>query len=147
MASRKMVDKVPGALDELVAILWREGKRPYNLELDKDGDVRHPFNQNTVAWRIKIFKRWPKGRKWACGKYFDSCRQLIVQRFPEVFEGGEATQDAFDGMFKLMRSLADGGKWGDMEKIEKMNLYTAMYELTLSLREQAEAKASMAQTY
>ncbi len=146
MAYRKLVDKVEGAMDELAAVLWREGKKFYKLEKDPDGDIRVPFNQNTVAWRARLFRRWPEGRKWAIARMYDGCRQQIMQQFPDVFgaPGGEGdVQQSFDGMFKLMRGLAADGKYGTFENIEKMNLYTALYELTLAMEEQEEQRHAM----
>lgn len=146
MAYRKLVDGIDGAMDELAAVLWREGKKFYKLDKDPDGDVRVPFTQNTVPWRARLFKRWPKGRKWAIAKMYDGCRLQIMQQFPDVFgaPGGEAAvQESFDGMFKLMRSLAADGKYGTFEQVEQMNLYTAMYELTLAMEEQEEQRSMM----
>lgn len=145
MAYRKLLDERPGAMDELIAVLWREGKRPYNLEKDVDGDIRLPFNQNTLPWRAHRFRRWPIGRKWAAVRFFDGCRQLLIQKFPRVFDAGEVDGSyvAFDGMFRLMRSLAGDARYGDFDKVMHLNLYTALYELTVCLEEQDAAEAAL----
>lgn len=126
-----------GSLDQLIAVLYRPAKKNYNTRLDKDGDIRIDFNANTVNYYASKIKKCPIGFKHAVLIFYDGCREKIKLNNPNIF--GDGGEDNHTGMYGLMRGLA-GPKFGEMEKVEKMYLHTALLELNLLIEEAASMK-------
>lgn len=136
------VNAKPGdfsSLHKLVAVLYRHAKKKYNTKLDKDGDIRIEFNANTVNYFAAKVARWPIGIKHAILMFYDGCRQKIKNNNPNIF--GEGGSDNGTGMYGLMRGLA-GAKFGEMEKVEKMYLHTALLEINLLIEEEQRIESA-----
>jgi len=145
MRYKMILDGVPGAMDELIAILYRPGKPHYDLGVDKDGDVRIDYNGNTVAARATAIAKWPIEVKQAIVFFYDGCRMELIKNHPIVFDQSNNEQgfqhDQFHGMFMMMRGIAADGKFGDFEKVENLYMYTALTEVTQMLIEQKKLEA------
>lgn len=130
MYHRLVSDKSEMAMNDLIAVLYREKKAGYNKKRNTDGDIRAPFNHNEVAYRSAKIASWPNAVKHAIIYWYDGCRQNLTLSYPAVFEGGEKqpTKMYFDGLFGLMRNIA-GPRYGLLENVEKLNVHTAMMEM------------------
>lgn len=141
MYYRMHLDKVPDALDKLIAVLYREKKLFYNTRIDAAGDVRKPFNGNTVEHRARQIARWPQPVKDAILLFYDGCREHFMAANPAVFstDEGASESEQFHGFFLMMRNLAADGKFGDFGKVENLPFYTALYEASFLVNEAAQA--------
>lgn len=125
------------ALNNLVAVLYRPSKPNYNNRLNPDGDTRKPFNSHVIPYYSNTISKWPEDIKQAILRYYDGCREYIAALYDKLFSGtgdaqGDAQTDA--GMFDVMRSLC-GAKFGELEKVERINLHTALYEVEKTIEE------------
>jgi hypothetical protein len=147
MRYRMILDQVPGALEELIAILYREPVPGYDRKKDSAGDIRQPYNGNTVPYRAGLIRRWPANVKYAVLLFYDGCRQLIIDQHPEVFTSGDqdtiSNEDQFQGMFMMIRGLAADGKYGTFEEVEQLYVYTALNELTQLIQENKEMEEKL----
>ncbi|MFC4230568.1 hypothetical protein ACFOW1_01610 [Parasediminibacterium paludis] len=141
MYYRMHLDKVPDALDKLIAVLYREKKLFYNTKIDAAGDVRKAYNSNTVEHRAKQIAKWPQPVKDAILLFYDGCREHFIASNPAVFskDGGETESEQFHGFFLMMRNLAADGKFGTFDKVENLPFYTALYEASFLVNEAAQA--------
>ncbi len=130
----------PGALEKLIAVLYRKGKLAYDEKLNIDGDIRMEFNANVIDYYSLKVAKWPMEVKWAILLFYDGCRKKISDDNEAIFSGGDGSGDPGTGMYGVMRGLA-GPKFGDLEKVEKMYLHTALLELNLMMEEQAAIEA------
>lgn len=140
---KRIIDGDEAAVNDLIAVLYRKPKKHYHLAEDKDGDIREPYNGNTVAYRSRIIANWNRHVKIAILMFYDACRQQIIKQHPVVFKKGNdddefSTEQQFLGMFLMMRGLAADGKYGDMDKIEDLYVLTALNEMTQKILEQKE---------
>lgn len=136
--------KTDDALCHLVTILYRMPKKDYNKQKDEDGDIRQPFNNSTVPYYKKQISQWPKEVLQAIAIWYDACREKLRKDNPEIYPQTEvqsADADEAD-MFGILRGLA-GGKYGDFEKVEKLPLYTALYELNFLIAENKRLEAEV----
>lgn len=127
-----------GTLNNLVAILYRPGKKGYDKKRDPDGDIRQDFNHNELPFHARIVSKWPPAIKQAIFIWYDSCRQDLIDQNPLVFKEPSANsyESQFDvGLYGMMRSLA-GEKLGPIEKVENMYVQTACMEIGLMKEEE-----------
>ena len=127
------------AINELVAILYRPRKpKPYDIKRNKEGDVRIPFHYAEVVWNKKIVAKWPMHVKAGIVMWYDGCRQLLRELYPQAFsQKSSNSRNYFDGLFETMRSIA-GTRYGDFDKVEHMNVHTAFREIAAGMKEAAE---------
>lgn len=124
------------ALNELVAILYRPAKPNYDIAKNLDGDCRIAFNNNATDFYKKQISQWATDVKQAILLFYDGCRKKIADENPEIFSGTSSSDNESDGdMFGILRGLASDGKYGDFEKVEKLPLYTALYEMNFLIAE------------
>lgn len=125
----------------LAAVLYRPGKPGYDTVRDPDGDIRVPFNNNELEYWAKKFTSWPVAVLQSILVWYDGCKQLLIDAHPNVFmkhEGTQTVETQERGVFNLMRTLADGGKYGDFERVGDMNIHLAMFEMEKLVIEQKE---------
>lgn len=128
-------------LDKLTAVIYREPKKNYNRIKDEDGDLRAPFNANTVPYRAKKYiKHWPLSVKHAALMWFDGCREALHKAYPVFDSGGEPSTDP--RLFKLVRALS-GTKYGSFKEVEMLNVHIVMSELMCLKKEAAELKREL----
>ena len=121
------------ALNNLVAVLYRPGKRGYNHPINPDGDCRIPFNENICGHNVKKIKRWPLVTKLAIATWYAHCREQIVKENEDVF--GEDGEAAKYGMISIIRSIAKEGTHGNFESVENKPLPLMMIELNETVAE------------
>lgn len=127
-----------GAIDSLIAVLYRKGKKNYDEKRNPDGDIREDFNHNELPYHASKIAKWPNEVKQAIFLWYDACRQQLIDANPLVFKepSNSSFQSQFDtGLYGMMRSLA-GDKLGPIEKVENMYVHTAMMELGLIKEEE-----------
>lgn len=132
--SEYVADKQEEALNNLVAVLYRPAKPGYNYRLDSQGDARRAFNPNEVEYYANVVATWPAEVKHAILFFYDGCRQKLLEDYEEVFQG-DSGEGSDTGMFGIIRGIADGGKYGDIDKVEGLNIHTALLELSMQLKE------------
>lgn len=139
MYYRMMKDGVYMAMEKLVAVLYRRAKENYDRKLDRDGDIREPYNSNVTDFHANVILKWPTKVKHAIVLFYDGCREHLIRQFPDVFAPGDTNSNEwFMGMFTVIRGIADDGKYGKFDEVENLNIYTALLELTLLLKEAKE---------
>jgi hypothetical protein len=131
-----ITDKDETALDYLIAVLYRPAKANYDIAKNVDGDVREPFNPNTIDARAGIISQWPANVKYAILQWFDGCRESITDLY-DLFSGSSTKEKTQPGMFELIRGLC-GTKYGSFKEVEQMNVHMAMRELELMKEEAAK---------
>lgn len=121
--------KDEAALNELVAVLYRPGKKKYDLIRDPEGDRRKPFVQNECSYNAReIIALWPPSVKLAIATWYGGCRTHIVRNNPDVFEGGSGEASRY-GLVSVMLNIAEGGVFGDFNKVEEQYVHLVMMQL------------------
>lgn len=116
-------------LNNLIAVIYRPGKKGYNLSVNVDGDVRQPFNDNlTLQYKNRV-ARWPKIIKLSILHWFEGCLFNLIDLNPDIF-GGSSNEIAKYGLWSIMRGVAEKGIHGDINQVEKMYVKVFMMELT-----------------
>ncbi|NNV57365.1 hypothetical protein [Limnovirga soli] len=138
--SETMEDELE-ALNELVAVLYREPKPNYDVQRNSDGDCRKPFKPADTDYYIKKVARWPLVVKQAILIWYDSCREDLRDSYPEAFKssGTETTGDYYEGLFGLIRSLS-GNKYGTFQDTENLFVHNAFMEIVASIEEEEKLK-------
>lgn len=132
---RMVTEKDPDALDELIAIMYREPKANYDVRRNSDGDIRTPFAHGDIAYHKAKVKKWPNDVKLAIMLWYDGCRQQLVKDYEAVYPKAKTqTDNYFEGLYKMMRSLA-GDKYGTIDKVELIGVHTAHLEITCMLED------------
>jgi hypothetical protein len=138
---RFIFEKDEEQLNELVAILYREGKKNYDRQRNHDGDVRIEFSYNDITFHKHKVKRWPVAVKRAVLLWYDGCRQQLVKDYPEAFNSGEAAvvhdENYFEGLYGIIRSIS-GVKHGTFDRVERMTVPNAFLEIITSIKEERE---------
>lgn len=77
-------------LDRLCACLYRQKKSSKELNArDYNGDVREPFNSNTLDRRTVFFKKIAIAEKMAILTYFAGCKAAMADKFTHIFKKEE----------------------------------------------------------
>lgn len=139
-------EKDEDALDQLVAILYREEKKGYDFKKNIDGDARIAFNLPELRYNKKRVRKWDKGVKLAILMWYASCRQLLTEYYPLAFGGVQNTANYYDGLYKTIRGLS-GQKYGSFKEVEKINLHLAMKEIVETIWEANELKRKHPELY
>lgn len=131
------------ALDKMIAILYRKGKPGYKPDFfDTDGDRREPFNMHTVDLRLKDVESLCTAKKALIAMWYAGCRQEWTESFPHVFPKsleGESEENSSAGWLNTLRGLS-GGKFGDMEKTLRYNMYLILCEAEDLIKQVKEAE-------
>ena len=136
-------------LNELIAILYRPGKKDYDRKLNPDGDERIAFNPNETEWIKKKIKKWPLNIKRAILMWYDGCRQQLEEMYQPAFnaaEGGNA-KDYYDGMYGMMRGIAEKKTYGDFKDVGNMNVHLAYKEILETKFEEEDLKNRYPELY
>ncbi len=132
------------ALNELVAILYREPRKNYDLKRNSDGDTRIPFSFGDIEYHKKIVKRWPIQVQQAILMWYDACREQLRTFYPQAFEGiGDSNSNYYDGLFGLIRNIAAGNKYGDFEKVEHMYVHNMFREIVECIEEDKKLQSQL----
>lgn len=116
------------ALNQMVATLYRPGKKHYDYKRNPDGDLREAYNPNLTDQYADKISNWPKGVKLAVVKWFEDCYVSLKNRYPEAFEGGTGDPARFD-FYSLMTNVSGRGNHGKFADVEKMNIHVFFMEL------------------
>jgi hypothetical protein len=128
----------PDAQNMLIGVLYREMKQGYDLKRDPDGDARVEFNPNEIGYYADIVAGWNEEAKMAIITWFDGCREMMKELYPELFEGSPTKHEPKDpGMFEVIRQLS-GQKYGSFKEAEKLNVHIAARELVAQIKEAKE---------
>lgn len=118
------------ALNELISILYRPGKKGYNIKLDVDGDIRVAYNSHVVPFYKRKVSKWPIKVKLSIAFFYEGCRNNFTNNYKEVFEGESDGGETLPyGIWSIMRDVAEKGVFGDMEKVEDQYVDTLLMEL------------------
>jgi len=83
----------PDLVDELIATLYRPAKpaTQSNIDSDYNGDIRLPLSghETTVRYRLPHVRRMPELAKQLILFWVASCRQAIIDDYPNIFTAPE----------------------------------------------------------
>lgn len=99
--------------NRLLAILYRPAKARTreNIQSGFEGDIRLPYlhHESTVQARQEWVATLPADARQLLVFWFASCRQAIIEGYPNVFSGsGEGSDGRKYGWSGVLLSLADG---------------------------------------
>ncbi len=107
-------------LYSLLACLYR----PYVFgNTNKLGDARQTFNEHSYEARAKSFNRVPKAYAYYALELFRGGRELIVERWKDLFDGDESktSGSTTNGWVSLIYSMA-GDKFGTLQQAKLAKL-------------------------
>ena len=136
----KNIDKA----EELIATIYRPSKPPtkYNKQSAYQGDRRQPLldHEGMVKKRIKKIHLLTSPVKQLILFWFASCRQQIIDNYPNIFESPKGEKSGNDyGWGGVLMALAEGIK--DLDKVAKQPYINAL--TYLSWREDQRIEAEM----
>ncbi len=141
-------EKDVDALNELVAILYRPAKKNYDIKKNTEGDIRVTYNSNETEFFKKQIAKWPLNIKRAIRMWYDGCRQSLEENYRPAFEGGDTSyKDYYDGMYGMIRSIAEKKTYGDFDKVSEMYVALAFKEIAETKLEEEELKQKYPQLY
>jgi hypothetical protein len=112
-----------------VASIYRPGKANYDRTLNKDGDIRQPFNENLISFYSKRIRKVDHRTLIAILHIYEGCRFAMIETFPKVFDGKESELQTF-GLFSLITGVAEDGVMGDFEKVQQKYVQVVLLRLT-----------------
>lgn len=129
----------------LAAIFYRR-KKAFHFIIkhfnNYNGDVRKSYNSNNVDKRAKIFKYAPIGFIYGVYLLFASFQKFIssaqvpwggkVLNLSILFDGptdNEQEENASIGMDSIMFTMAESGAFGDLQKVQKTNLWQILIRM------------------
>jgi hypothetical protein len=109
-------------------------KKGYDVSKDIDGDARIVFNQYLSAhYAKKVISKWPDHLKLSIFFWYECCRNKMMASIDEIFSGGSG-EPAKYGLVSVMRAIAEGGIYGDFDKVQRM--YVKMWVMELDEKEE-----------
>lgn len=130
------------ALIRFVATLYRPAKKGYSLLVNKDGDIRVPFNEHLIKSYAKDIARFSLSHMLGVFIWYMGCRYELIRLFPKVFNGKESDTESF-GLFSLITSVAEDGVMGDFDKVNKKQVHTILLRLTELINQAEKAEADI----
>jgi hypothetical protein len=130
------------ALDQLVATLYRPAKKGYDAKRNPDGDIRIPYNDFLTGYYADKIGGWPAKVKQAILHWYEGCRLKLIDDNPDVFGASSGGGDSLYGLYSVMRTVAEKGIHGDLEKVERMYVKVFLMEINEQLAEAARIKAA-----
>jgi hypothetical protein len=121
--------KDPKYLDDLVAILYRPGRKKYDHRKNSDGDHREPFNPNLSPYNAKQIAKWPMDVKLSIATFYMGCREKKIIDNERVFSGSGEGDESLYGLWSVMRNVAKAGHFGDFDKVQDQYIDTILMEL------------------
>lgn len=115
----------------LFAILYRPEAKDVDMQSpDYKGDRREPYNNFLLNTRTADLMQTGKGVIAVALLWYEACREFIIRKWPEVFEGGTTAEktDAFTGFMRLVNSLASNDVTRT-EQVRQSYLYDVMFTL------------------
>ncbi len=122
------------ALNKLVAVLYRPGKKGYDRHRNPDGDIREPFNDNLIPYQSRLVAAWPFEFKQAIGFWYEGCRNQLLKDFPKVF-GGSGGGESVYGLWDILFNIAEKNVMGDMHMVEGQLLKTVLMVITKTIHD------------
>lgn len=119
---------VPMALENLCAILYRPKG---SGEVHKDGhrlfcgDIREPFNNNSIEAFGRKLRLVPRWRLEAIAMWYEGCRTRIVENNKDIFNS--SSESSGMGWLPVFRALAGGVT--SIEDVGKQRMSLLLYEL------------------
>lgn len=133
------------SLNNLIAVLYRPGRKGYDMKCNPDGDVREPYNDNLTPHYASQIAKWPIRIKYAILHWFEGCYQNLINNNPELFGGGGGEPSLY-GLWSVMRGVAEKGIHGDIKQVEKLYVKVFMMELNEMIREAKKINQLTAKT-
>lgn len=137
------------ALNELIAVLYRPGKKNYDTKRNIDDDIRIAYNHNETAFIKRKIKRWPLNIKRAILMWYHGCRQNLEETYKPVFEDNKAgsSKDYYDGMYGMMRGIAEKKTYGDFNEVGELYVHLAFKEINETKLEERELQLLYPELY
>lgn len=95
-------------LDQLIAILWRPKNYLYNEDSPVDNlDNREVYNEKLRDKRMPLFAKLSADKKLVILHFYQSCRQVFVNNFQEVFTGEKGNKANKYGWLSIYSAMAN----------------------------------------
>lgn len=128
-------------LAEIIAVIYRPAKDGYDFDRNPDGDARLDFNANLIEYYAKKIEQYvPVSVQLSILLWYRGCRNEKVNDNKALFSNLGKNKVGEPGYFDLMRAIAKEGIYGDFEKVERMYVDNAFYELMIARKEVEELK-------
>jgi hypothetical protein len=129
-------------LNNLVAVLYRQRKKNYDLRKNEDGDPRIAFNENLCEYfaESEVYD-WPLKLKLAIAHFYEACRIKLVADNEEVF-GGDG-EPAKHGLISIMIAVAEANAFGPFKEVEQLHVNMVMLQLKEQIHKANEAKRNL----
>ncbi len=132
-------------IDTLIATLYRPKKRPTekNLESGYEGDFRLPYlkHESTVAQRVPTVQRFHVLAKALVVFWFASCRQEIIESYPNVFVQNTSDRKTNNyGWGGVIMQLSEGIV--NLDAVSSQNYANALTYLSMLDEQRREAEAN-----
>jgi len=127
-------------LNLLIATLYR----PQFKGVKKDspyykGDIREPFNENTIDQRADLFSNLSLNYRLAILAFYLGCRSNISKQFPDIFNAQKKSKNKKTGWLGFFYELS-GDKLGNYHAVANMNLFELLFILRKMNENAAEAE-------
>ena len=129
-------------LNRLVAVLYRPGRQAPDAST---GDRRPPYAQHELAARTLLAGQLPLDVRRAILMYYDGCRQVYIEQFPEVFDGTadddpeqapRAPENPGPAYMRILRELAASPEKFDI--IGRQSIGNILFDLSERVKHAAE---------
>jgi hypothetical protein len=134
-----------GALDKLVAVLYRPQRRRYRPKAATyRGDRREDFNEHLVAGRAEQVARLTDAEKLAVLTWYRGCRDELVLHFPLVFTPDEDDEEnprpaSTTTWGQVLRELS-GTSFGTLDETARQPVRTILAKMEDDARRAKELK-------
>ncbi|WP_210519890.1 hypothetical protein [Hymenobacter terricola] len=127
-----------GALDKLLAVLYRPQRRGYRPHAaDYGGDRREEFNEHLVARRAAQLAGLPEAEKLAVLTWYRGCRDELTEHFPLVFTPAEEAGTATTSWGQVLLELS-GGAFGPLDDTARQPARTILAKMEADARRAKE---------
>jgi hypothetical protein len=124
-------------LDLFCATIYRPA-----ADSSDSGDIREPFDRNTIEKRVKYFSKVSSPKKRLAMLWFEIKRLELPKRYPLLFSG--SSSDSSQDWLKTILSMSDG-KFGTFTQTENTPILYFLAEMQRAKEEALEAKKQLKQ--
>jgi hypothetical protein len=151
---RYISDKDIVWLNRLVAVLYRPAKEGsfktfLGIKTGQDhrktaGDIRQPFDEYISGYYSDKISKWNMAVRQSILTWYDGNRQMLIKFNQDVFSGkSDSKSNIADGMYGVIRAIAQSQIHGDFDKVSEMNVHKAVMEMRKSIEEYQEQERQL----
>lgn len=122
------------ALNLLVAVLYRKGKRGYDRKRNLDGDVRVAFNEYECQYHAGRIGRWPLVVRKSIAHWYEGCLHSLMKAYPDVFSTSGGAPLKY-GLVEVISDVAENGIYGNFKEVEMQPVRLILMQLDRMVRQ------------